>query len=346
LYFILFYFILFSLYTAAVAAQWQDLQSSIVSIMDFNLFSVPMIGADICGFIYSTTEELCARWIEVGAFYPFSRNHNAIGEAPQELYLWDSVAEASRNALGMRYQLLPYLYTLFYFSHDEGKTVINSLWYTFPTDTNALSVTQQFMWGNKLLISPVTTQGATSVQAYFPQQYWYNFQTHILEVDASEGGLYKTLETPLTSVNVHVKGGSILPLQEAALTTTAGRQTPFTLLATLCPNNMARGDLFWDDGEQIDLDSYLLVSYQLNVTPATGGLFVSTISHDNYSEASKLNVQTIQILGNNLQQPSKVSLNNQEVSLTKVVFDKETGSLTFSSLPLKLNDAISLSWSY
>ncbi|MFX8856433.1 TIM-barrel domain-containing protein, partial [Acinetobacter baumannii] len=89
-------------------------------LLDFNLFSVPMIGSDICGFYQDTTEELCARWIEVGAFYPFSRDHNANHWLPQELYRWETVAEAGRRALAMRYQLLPYYYSLFYQSHSEG----------------------------------------------------------------------------------------------------------------------------------------------------------------------------------------------------------------------------------
>jgi alpha-glucosidase (family GH31 glycosyl hydrolase) len=313
-------------------------------MMDFNLFGVPMIGADICGFIYDTTEELCARWIEVGAFYPFSRNHNTLGAKPQELYLWNNVAEASRKALGMKYQLLPYWYSLFYQAHTAGDLVVRPLWAVFPDDAAALSVERQFMVGDGLLVSPVLEQGATSVTAYFPPGLWYAFASRQLQVDSSSAGRWVTLSAPLTEVNVHVRGGTVLPLQQTALTTTAGRLTPFTLFAALCPNGGAFGSLFWDDGEQVALSRFLSTRFESKISSPSSGYFTSSVLVNSYPEASSVPVQEVVVVGQALAAPTSATLNGQALASNQFSFVTETNTLTFSNLNLNINEAFSIEW--
>ena len=74
-------------------------------MIQFNQFGVPLVGADICGFIDPTTEELCARWHQTGAFYPFSRNHNTIGTPDQDPGMWPSVAAIAKASLEVSKQL-------------------------------------------------------------------------------------------------------------------------------------------------------------------------------------------------------------------------------------------------
>lgn len=320
--------------------------------MDFNLFGVPMIGADICGFNRDTTEELCARWIEVGAFYTFSRNHNAIGAASQELYLWETVTTAAKNALNMRYQLLPVLYTLFYEAQLTGVAVIRSLWYDQPYDQIALGIDSQFMWGSSVLISPVLEQGAVSVNAYFPTGLWYAFSTDPiprgLAVDASAGGVYKSLDTPLTAVNVHIKGGYILPLTDSAMTITATRESGFTLLVALCLGGRATGELFWDDGDQVTLIDYTLVKYHAVVGENGAGLISAVVEHNSYADSVLFKVKAVQVLGLSTQikqQPKMIKLNGNALDVSTVQYNAEKASLYFGGLDVMLSEAMILTWS-
>ncbi|KAM9393037.1 lysosomal alpha-glucosidase [Pholidichthys leucotaenia] len=237
-------------WTGDVRSDWEQLQFSIPAILQLSMFGVPLVGADICGFGGNTTEELCVRWMQLGAFYPFMRNHNDKPNAPQEPYVFGQKAQAAmRSALNLRYSLLPFLYTLFHHAHASAETVARPLFIEFPSDPNCQDIDKQFLWGSSLLISPVLEQGAVELAAYLPAGTWYSL--HNGQPFYSKGQ-YLLLSAPLDNISVHVREGHIVPQQEPALTTTASRTNPFFLTVALSAGGWAWGDLFWDDGDSLD----------------------------------------------------------------------------------------------
>jgi len=137
---------------------------SVTGVMLMNIFGIPLAGSDICGFGGNTTPELCARWHIVGAFYPFSRNHNAIGQIPQEPYveMFQAVYEGTitytdimRYAIKTKYELTRYYYTnMMMLSMNGTGTFYKPLFFEFPEDLNAYqNLTNNIMLGSSLKLS-------------------------------------------------------------------------------------------------------------------------------------------------------------------------------------------------
>lgn len=108
-------------------ALYSYMSLSIPQALTFSLFGIPMFGVDTCGFAGNSDEELCNRWMQLSAFFPYYRNHNSLDTISQEAYVWSSVIDASKKAMHIRYLLLPYMYTLFYLAHTTGSTVMRAL---------------------------------------------------------------------------------------------------------------------------------------------------------------------------------------------------------------------------
>ncbi|KAK5144273.1 hypothetical protein LTR04_001631, partial [Oleoguttula sp. CCFEE 6159] len=231
-------------------SKWGSMYFSIAQALQFMMAGIPMFGVDTCGFAGNTDAELCNRWMQLSAFFPFYRNHNVFASIPQEAYRWSSVAAATRTVMNIRYSLLPYMYTLFYEAHTSAETVMRALAWEFPNDAQLLNVDNQFMLGPSLLITPVLEPLVTTVKGVFPGVadgvIWYDWYTlQPLQVAAGEN---KTLDAPLGHINVHVKGGSILPLQAPGNTTETSRHNPWSLLVALDNKGQAAGSLYLDDG--------------------------------------------------------------------------------------------------
>lgn len=252
-----------------VYSTWYDMKYTIPELLSFSLFGVPLMGADICGFNGNTTASLCNRWMQLGAFYPFSRNHNTDDGIDQDpVAMGTQVVESSKKALKVRYALLPYLYTLFWRAHTQGDTVARPLFFEFINDEKTYAIDDEFLWGGGLLITPVLEENKTSVNPYFPTGLWYNYYTY--EIIASNGS-YFPVAAPLDTIPLFVRGGYVLPQQEPSTTTHVTRKSLIQILAAADSKGEAKGHLYWDDGESLNSVEELKFSL-LNFTLRPGEL--------------------------------------------------------------------------
>ncbi|CAG0918268.1 unnamed protein product [Notodromas monacha] len=318
-------------WTGDVVSTWNAMSKSIPAMLNFNMYGIPLVGADICGFNGNTTVNLCKRWSELGAFYPFSRNHNSEGNVDQDpAALGPDVVRSARTSLRLRYRLLPYLYTLFWKAHSLGQAVVRPLFFEFPEDEETYKIDNCFFWGAGLLIAPVLNEYDESYN-YLPAGLWYKLSDGA--IINSTGAIY-TLKPPRGAPTLLVRGGHVLPAIQPAQTTTEMRSKPFEVIVGLDHRGEAFGELYWDDGDSIgtwEKRFFNLIEFRVKDQKLRASV-------NKWGYESTMNLSRVSIFGVTVRSESanvtRVVVNNGTVS-SKFVFDQRSGQLDitlFSSL--------------
>lgn len=148
---------------------WSHLLMNLKMLPSLNMCGFLYTGADIGGFGSDTTEDLMLRWLALGIFTPLMRNHSALGTREQEFYQFGHTEEF-RNIIGLRYALLPYIYSEYMKAVLQDEMMFRPLAFVYPDDPHAREVEDQMMIGDEVMIAPVYTQNASGRYVYLPEE--------------------------------------------------------------------------------------------------------------------------------------------------------------------------------
>ncbi|KAJ6378065.1 hypothetical protein OIU78_028320 [Salix suchowensis] len=240
-----------SVWTGDNTADWDHLRVSVPMILTLGLTGISFSGADVGGFFGNPEPELLVRWYQLGAFYPFFRAHAHQDTKRREPWLFgEKNTRLIREAIRVRYMLLPYFYTLFREANTTGLPVMRPLWMEFPSDETTFSNDEAFMVGSSLLVQGIYTERAKYASVYLPgKELWYDIRTGA----TYKGGKTHKLVASEESVPAFQRAGTIIPRKDRLRrSSTQMVNDPYTLVIALNSSQAAEGELYIDDGKSYE----------------------------------------------------------------------------------------------
>ncbi len=254
-------------WTGDNSSMWEHLADAVQMCLNLGLSGLAFCGSDVGGFMDNTSPELLARWTQMAAFTPFFRNHSNNRTIDQEPWaLGTRTEQVCRRYIELRYQLLPYLYSLFIAAHRTGAPIIRPLLWHYQDDPIAVAAGDQFLLGPNLLVAPVLRQGAVARSVYLPRGAWYDFWIG----QRYEGARHVVAEAPLEIIPLFVHAGAIVPF--GPVQQYVGENEPGTVNLHVWPG--APGKLNWyeDDGFSMSYTTGNFHEREVTFTPGRSGV--------------------------------------------------------------------------
>ena len=350
-------------------SNFNHLKNSISGIFNFNIFGIPFIGADICGFHKNATDELCARWHVLGAFYPFSRNHNVDNADSQEPWTFDSLLRrfdidmddsnwpkegytlhAAKKAIKLKYSLLRYTYTqIFMISLGLKGAYFKPVFFEFPEDDilfNEMNILNtHIMLGDSLLFIPNLSQLDSNYLGYFPNCNFNKFpegNNFVEYIKDRSMGQFMELNGGYLDINLFLRGGKIIPYQNSDKVSSTNdlRNKRTSLVINPDHNKKAKGNVIFDTDEinSIKNKVYLHMGIEFDKDVIKFTIINLGRKNNNYEEdvIEDIILYRASEINSNIFKSAEIYSYQNKPFRKKLIYDKQNDILTIKKLEMPI----------
>lgn len=295
-----------------VGRSWEGLQSQPEIALQMGMQGMAYMHSDLGGFAGDYFDnELYVRWLQYGVFQPIYRPH-AQEDVPSEPVNKDILTKAKvKKQIELRYQMLPYNYTLAFENNSKGLPLMRPLFFEEPANEKLLNSCDSYLWGNEFLVTPITKAGVTNTNVYFPKtSNWYDFYTGAKH----EGGNTENIAVSADNIPVFVRAGAFIPMIKTIQSTTKYSLDNFDLHYYFDEKvASSSGKLYNDDGltpNAFEKGAYEILNFSSNIAAKTITVKINTTVGKTFTSADK----NVALLIHNISsKPTKIIVNGANV---------------------------------
>lgn len=246
-------------WTGDVSRSWGGLQAQLPLLLTMSMSGLGYIHSDAGGFAQGVKDdELYTRWLQFAVFTPILRPHGST--IPSEPVYWSGkTQDIVRKYMNLRYALLPYNYTLAWQNSSRGEPLMRPLFYAFPGDTTAVSISDQYMWGDDLMVAAIVNKGMESKKIWLPEGTWYDFHNG----KSYHGEQWIDYPLSIENIPVFARSGSFIPMTKTVSSTDLYTSDNFTI--RYYPEGKTSYTQYEDDGKDnfaMANKNYELIRYE------------------------------------------------------------------------------------
>jgi oligosaccharide 4-alpha-D-glucosyltransferase len=325
-------------WTGDVSRSWDGLKPQVELSLQMSLLGLAYTHSDLGGFAGGEKfdKEMYIRWLQYGVFQPIYRPHAQDNIAAEVVFHDKETQDILRDFIKLRYQLLPYNYTLAYQNSITGMPLMRPLFFEDESNLNLIDNATSYLWGDAFLVTPVVEAGVKSVSVNLPQGVWFHYFTG----EKHLGGVTVELSTSIETLPVLVRAGSFVPMIESVQTTENYDSRSLTLhyYADSSVTNSS-GKMFEDDGKSsnsIEKNTFELLTFSAKQNTKDKSLAISLTHSGHYANMPKQ--RDVKLVVHHLEtKPKQITLADKVIAVSQKEDSNAYWNTKDKSLTFKLN---------